>query len=312
MLTPTNKRIWLSLSFVVVIILLFSFSTRSTIKNQAGQESGLVYSNKTLSDVVNIDSDLDGVLDWEEGLWGTDPFKKDTNGNGIEDSIEIANLKREESGTINLNTQNPVGPLTKTENFSRELFSTLATLNQVKELDQDTLDQFNASLIQQIENSGTETKVSFSEIKTTGDNSLKAITDYRNNLVNISKKYPTIFKNNLSPAYSINIIFVNVFQKFLTNENNEKALLSFDPVIKELRGMVSDMKKISVPTNFSVLHLNLTNAFQAVAGDLNDLKSITNDPIVAMRAASSYREDITFLEETYNKLEISLEQRFNN
>ena len=36
------------------------------------------------------DSDKDGLQDWEEGLWGTDLLNKDTDGDGVNDGVEVA------------------------------------------------------------------------------------------------------------------------------------------------------------------------------------------------------------------------------
>ena len=39
------------------------------------------------------DSDGDGLADWEEALWQTDPTKADTDGNGVSDKEEVAKQK---------------------------------------------------------------------------------------------------------------------------------------------------------------------------------------------------------------------------
>ena len=54
---------------------------------------GLSYGNAIVGDLVNRDTDGDGLLDWEESLWDTDPNNKDTNGDGVSDSVEIAKIK---------------------------------------------------------------------------------------------------------------------------------------------------------------------------------------------------------------------------
>jgi hypothetical protein len=42
------------------------------------------------STVMNIDSDNDGLPDWKEALYGTNPNKADTDGDGTNDGDEIA------------------------------------------------------------------------------------------------------------------------------------------------------------------------------------------------------------------------------
>lgn len=41
----------------------------------------------------NIDSDLDGLADWEELEIGTDPFKADTDGDGVKDGVQFRTQK---------------------------------------------------------------------------------------------------------------------------------------------------------------------------------------------------------------------------
>ena len=40
-------------------------------------------------EVLDIDSDADGLKDWEETLWKLDPKNPDTDGNGIPDAEEV-------------------------------------------------------------------------------------------------------------------------------------------------------------------------------------------------------------------------------
>ena len=67
---------------MVFAVALFLLKTTSVFENKetykgAGQKNGLTYGNITIKDLVNKDTDGDGILDWEEGLWGTDPTKKE-------------------------------------------------------------------------------------------------------------------------------------------------------------------------------------------------------------------------------------------
>ncbi len=68
--------------FVVVIFFIKNKSASQTI-DQKIASGELAYKNQILGDLINRDSDGDQVPDWEESLWGTDPNKKDTDGNGV-------------------------------------------------------------------------------------------------------------------------------------------------------------------------------------------------------------------------------------
>lgn len=301
-----NKKILLVALFVIVVVLLFSLKTKTEFKNQTGK-NGLVYSgSETVEELVNRDTDLDGVPDWEESLWGTDPTKPDTNGDGIPDGVEIKRLKGI-TGTGDSSTQTTKENLTETDKFSRELFSTIATLNQIGNIDQDAIDNISNSLAQQIQSSAKQIFL-FSDLKTIQDSSAEAIKKYDNSLESLIKKYPTLSKNSSTIVYPIQNIFVEVFQEFLSNSDAD-VLNRFDPVIKEIKGLVAGMVKTPVPQGLAVLHLDVINGLERVAENLNDLKSIEGDTIVAMGAASKFKENIELLQASINKLQTAINQQ---
>ena len=88
-----NKRVVLVALAVVLLVLLFFIKTKSEWTNKEMAGSGLVSGDEILGDVLSKDTDKDGIWDWEEGLWGTDPTKKDTDSDGESDSSYIAKLK---------------------------------------------------------------------------------------------------------------------------------------------------------------------------------------------------------------------------
>ena len=156
----------------VFVVALFLFKNKDTFTNQnekASEQEGLTYKNEVLQNLVNKDTDLDGVLDWEEGLWGTDPAKKDTNGDGITDNVEIKNLKVAQGKTTE--TTEDIANLTQTDKFSRELFSTVVALNQAGIINQATIDKLSGSLAEQIKNSPQRKTYKIPDIKIINDSS---------------------------------------------------------------------------------------------------------------------------------------------
>ena len=100
-----------------------------------------------IGDLVNKDTDRDGILDWEEPLWGLDPTKTETTP-GVPDSSVIKKLKVEQGFSSNTTEggQDYTENLTETDKFSRELFSTIASLNQNGVMDRTTIDKISSSL----------------------------------------------------------------------------------------------------------------------------------------------------------------------
>jgi len=307
-----DKRI-LSVIFVVIFFaVIFSLKTKSEFKNEANQMNGLTYrGTETIEELTNKDTDLDGVLDWEEGLWGTDPTKKDTNGDGVSDGVEVAKVKGNSDSGLAYG-QPEEENLTETEKFSRELFSTVVTLNQTGGLDQETVDILSTNLAEQIKNPTLRKVFSYSDIKTTNDNSVLATQNYSNSLDAVFKKYPTLFINGYEGiVIPIGLTFAGVFQTFLENGEDLNVLTQLNPTIKDLQGIIDGMAKMTVPNGLLVLHLEAINALERIAENLSDLKLIENDTILAMGAANKFAENIDLLESSINKLQTAIKQKLN-
>ena len=88
--------------------------------------------NSVQSAVLAKDSDNDGLKDWEEQLWKTDPYNSDTDGDGTPDGLEIKQGRNPlvagpndkldtNTVTSKINTETQ-GDLSETDKFSRDLF----------------------------------------------------------------------------------------------------------------------------------------------------------------------------------------------
>lgn len=286
--------------------MLFFLKTKSVFKNENNkieQGAGLAYSNEILGDLVSRDTDLDGVLNWEESLWGTDPTKRDTNDDGMSDSVEIEKIK-----SLTMQSEQGESSLTKTENltetdkFSREFFSTIATLNQNGAMDQATVDKLSSSLAEKIKNSPPRKIFKFSDLKIIEDNSLQAVKSYDNALDNIYKKYPV--QGNA----------MNILQEFITYEDNVNVdtLTKLNPIIEQTGKIIDALVKMSVPQSLASLHLNFTNGLQRLVENLNDIKLYDTDVVIALSAISQYEKNTTLLASANNNLGNAIKQKLSN
>src|SRR3989344_6022717 len=136
---PSKKFIiTVSVLFVLaagVFILFFtssekeSFATGETKNNMA-----LKIENQAVADLMQNDSDSDGIYDWEEALWGTDKNKSQTFG-GVPDATYIKNKRSE----LKIEQSVNVTKLTETEKFAREFLASFAAMSDSGQVDQDTI-----------------------------------------------------------------------------------------------------------------------------------------------------------------------------
>ncbi|HBA45601.1 hypothetical protein A2W67_00765 [Candidatus Nomurabacteria bacterium RIFCSPLOWO2_02_40_28] len=292
---------WIAFA-VLFLLALFFIKNKSSLLNSVKNESttGLSYGDAILEDLVNKDTDLDGVYDWEESLWGTDPTKKDTDDDGVLDNLEIKDLSAQ-GGLVPGGQQVELGneKLTETDKFSREFFSIVATLNQNGLVDLATVDKLGSSLADRIKNTLQRKMFSISDIKIASSDTLQAVKNYDNALTSLYKKYPT------------GKTVMEVLQKFMVDENNVdvNVLSELDPIIIRIQKIITGLLEISVPKSLASIHLELVNILQKLSENTSDIKLYESDVIVALSAIGQYEANITALETTSNKLGTIIEQK---
>lgn len=300
--------IWVALAIIFIVVLFFLKNT-TTFKNPlnstlGGQANELIYSRAVIKDLVNKDTDLDGVLDWEENLAGLDPTKKETTP-GTPDSVAIEKLSAQDrlaSGEKQTNNSPNAENLTETEKFSRELFATITTLNQNGTIDQATIDTLGASLAEKIKNPVVRKVFLISNIKIIKDDSKQAIESYFNTMNSIQAKYP--IKESVT----------SILQKFVADENNPdtKVLIKLDGAINQTQNIINGILKVSVPQSLAPLHLDLLNAGERLMENISDMKLFDSDPIVAIGAMSKYAENMISSQSALKALASAISKKLNN
>jgi len=248
-----------------------------------------------LGDLVNKDTDGDGIPDWEESLYGLDPTKKETTP-GILDSVALEKLKIQQAQQGLPLLENGEGQsmenLTQTEKFSRELFATVAAASQGGALDQTAIDQLVASLAGKIENPTVRKVFVASDLNIIKDDSTQAIKNYMDTMGKLEAKYP--IKGSVS----------GILEKFVADENNVNisALAELDLIIKPLQNGMGEALKMKVPQSLASLHLDSLNALERLLENLNDIKLFDTDPILSLGAIRQYGQNATLLESAALKL----------
>jgi hypothetical protein len=280
---------------VLFLVVLFLIKNKTIFQNSltsvlGNQTSGLTYdSSTTIGDLVNRDTDGDGIPDWEESLYGLDPTKKETTP-GTPDSVALEKLKAQQTAETNGQTSTGTEDttnLTQTDKFSREFLATVSTLNQNGTLDDATVEKLSSSLAENIKNSAPRKVFLLSDIKINNNATYADMQKYNDALSKI-----------LSQKETVPYTATDVLQEFAGDENNVNvaALSKLDPIIQETNKILNEILKISVPQSLATLHLNFLNAIEKLVENLNDIELYDKDPIVAMGAISQYETNSTGLQ----------------
>jgi len=294
---------------VLFLVVLFLIKNRTVFQNSLNsvighQASGLVYdSSTTIEDLVNRDTDGDGIPDWEESLYGLDPTKKETTP-GTPDSVAIEKLKAQQTAETNGQTSTGTEDttnLTQTDKFSREFLATVSTLNQNGTLDDATVEKLSSSLADNIKNSAPRKVYTLADIKITND-STQTI-----------KKYSDVFES-LAPKNPTKYTVLDVLQKFSADENNidVSVLSELDPIIEQTNKIIAGMVKMEIPQSLAPLHLDVINGFERIAENLNDIKLYDTDVIAALSGMSKYNQNSTTLVSNITKLTDAITQKLKS
>lgn len=220
------------------------------------------------------DADNDGIYDWEESLWGTDPKKKDTNGDGVSDGDEVQERKDElrEKNGIDGETALPED-LNQTEIFARELFSAASLANQSGGLSPEALENFSNSFGKSVSQAG------ITDLYRSTDLKLGAVAPatYKKNLEGIFKSY---LDSGLSAEAAM----------YRLSTGDTSAADDIEKIAEFHHSISNSLITMTVPFAAAGQHLAMANNSAKISISLLNLKNLEEDPILAMIGLRQYFE----------------------
>jgi hypothetical protein len=303
-----KKLIFVVFGLLVIAVLGF-FAVRPNSYNYEGLFSSNSLDNgaqrQAFNSVTKKDSDEDGLKDWEEELWGTDPNNKDTDADGTNDGDEINQnrnplkagpndvLSDEEILSVSKdnNVYDEVG-LTATDKFAQDFFTEYLLLKD----SEGVVDEYGKNLL--IES--TISKVLDSDDSLIGyTNSDLIISD------NIDKDFVRVYGNTLG-----RIIFDNspetdsesdILNKIIAGGSKEEVR-KIDIIISSYNNTAKEMFSVSVPKDAVEKHIDLIESIEQISKYIEDIGVINEDPIRAIVGIEGYERGILTLDNSLNNL----------
>ena len=252
------------------------------------------YENKNRRDIISeadasvysIDTDSDGVFDWEEGLWGTDSRKADSNGDGVSDRDDIDARKRKIQAENNIEeSELNEKDLTQTELFARQFIATASLVDQSGGLSPEALVGFSDSLKKSIEGSTINDPFTLMNIR----------------LRNVSAEtYKTSLKSVFDIYLKANITELETIYQY--SQGSAKA----EQELKRLTTLYTDMSnkfmQMEVPHNAAGPHLGLVNNTAKITIALLHIQQLKTDPLLSMLGLRQYSDYSAAFERNINAL----------
>jgi hypothetical protein len=275
---PSKKFIYLIIVIVVlgiIFFLIFNFYSQKKLFFFSDKESGLKNEKLTINDSLQKDTDNDGVVDWEETLWGTDKNKKATF-DTVSDLLYIESKKKE----LNIDTTKDEQGLTETEKFAREFFATYVAMKTAGN-DANTINNFSNALGQKIIYPSLIDGYNEQDIKiNTINDTIEGRMAYYLNLKKIFESYES---KGMGEELSI---VANGLTSTTKSENYSKLLV----IANAYQDFAKKIMEMSVPQSLISYHLKIANGSNNTGISVLSMTKIINDPIVGLSGLSQYEK----------------------
>jgi len=224
---------------------------------------------------TTIDSDKDGLKDWEEVLWKTDPFNPDSDGDGTNDGEEVA-LNRDP--TIK-------GPADAFEKTSATQNSTTKIAEQLLQTYLDNKSQDGSFVTTK------DAKTLASEIIKKAYAQSKPAVYTPSNL----KLIPNSLDNYKAYGNALADVFISfpqdntddiaIFSKALSTQQ-DSDLAPLDKNIKAYKEFLSNLLLTETPNSFSDVQIELINSTSSIIKNIEGMRRLIEDPAVSSVAVS--------------------------
>lgn len=285
---PSKRIIFLAVGTVIFIGWLFWVPTTPAFqeKNQEFEENAKKQANQQKLDTLSqIDSDNDGLKDWEEALWKTDPNNPDTDGDGTSDGDEIKEkrsplvagpddkIKRAIASDNSADAEYKEGD-NLTDYLAKEFLVNYFTFKAKNINPTDILPQLlsnNANL------DPYKNEYAKSDIILNLDNSNNAIKTYINSVGKII--------NDQLLALSGNELDIIQNAALTENYDDLQKLSDFATAYNKI---VNDLLNISTPSSITNIHLSLINIFNNTEKAVIAMEMMQSDIFSSINGIKEY------------------------
>ena len=281
-----------SVLFIVAVSYAF-YGDQGTVKQVQDSASERVALNTERMSLAETDTDGDGLPDWEEALWGTDPNNADSDGDGVPDARKTIEGSDWRSRSVALLGDENSEPLTVTAVATRELIGTY--MSQVVNNNSDLTPEEQAILVDRTIRASAESfkppKISLSDLEIVPPSP------------SVGKKYTADMVAILTDLIT-NAELDYVLMRDLVGANRATAIEGLERSIARYARVVASLKATVVPEDASLTHVDLTSALMGYSFMVESIKDMDQDPVratAALQVVLQYDQALTASIETLSR-----------
>ena len=235
-----------------------------------------VLSVSTTTAYVDRDTDADGLPDWEERLFLSDPLKFDTDGDGTPDGEEVR-LGRDPSKANTAKGGEPPNDMLPSIQDPHFATSTTDVLGIKKEYFAKFLtaeggkirEQTYKALLKRFDPSTVRATHQLVDLNVSSDNSPEGIHAYGNAFGRLIVKYT-------KPSHRVE---EQILKDAITSSSSHPLRELQLPAISYMN-FSTDLQVLSVPSALASSHLKIVNGYEQMSKGLLAMQSLYSDPIV--------------------------------
>lgn len=279
----------------IIIFLIANIFSSKSIFTSSKKNPKLQVGNMTINQLIQMDSDWDGVLDWEESLWGTDPKKENTF--GVSDATYIADKRKE----IESDPSQENKTLTETDKFAREFFAAFAAMKNSGQIDNQTIENFSSSLGENLVDATLINKYSENDIVLAKEDETK---DWKEYYLAAGTLFEGYKEKGIGYELELTGGIASIGKAEGIQEYNDELL----KIAKAYQDFSKELLLVPVPESLKDYHIKILNNSNNTGIAVVNMSKIVTDPIVGISGLSQYEKYSADLVSSVKDLESLLEK----
>lgn len=293
---------------MIGIIVVIAIGTYALLGGEVDPRALLTQSDDgSASSEQLADTDEDGLEDWEESLWNTDPNNPDSDDDGISDGDEVAegthpkiagpNDQIDQRRIDAVYSQDAEAEQNVTREVWQDLLPYMASYVSVDDESKEVSQEHMDDLLDEVsERASTDRPERFerSDLNINSQATFEDLDEYFISYTQITGEYYS--STEMEQELTI------MGQATANGEVDEEMLVGLEVVSNDYRAMANELLELSVPESLANIHLEVVNNYLGLSQATEDMAMLADDPVRAMAGLSRYQELMNINVEVTNGL----------